>query len=248
MHADDIPGHITHLTYSAPGPALSQNQAAALLAHYWPAIEQHIRHQVSDEVLGRHGTLADGDTTASIGHDGGPVSRTSADPTARAGEPAHPEMHGSSRLTAPELSRAAELRNTLQDILMLFGRSGTDREVQTCLVTTRQMDTWRAVLYGQRPEALSRPNPRQGTTFPASPLPAVPDDAWNVETVSDTTAGEDQIATTVYTLDANTADEAEYRLLAWVSHVGTDPNGATATATPPDRPGRYTVYLTQPRH
>lgn len=47
MDADSIPADITKLTYTAPGPKLSQNDAAALLAHYWPAIEQHIRTQVA---------------------------------------------------------------------------------------------------------------------------------------------------------------------------------------------------------
>lgn len=42
MQADDIPTSITDLTYTAPGPKLSQNDAAELLAHYWPAIEAHV--------------------------------------------------------------------------------------------------------------------------------------------------------------------------------------------------------------
>ncbi|WP_331750713.1 hypothetical protein OG215_36165 (plasmid) [Streptomyces globisporus] len=239
MHADSIPSHITQLTYSAPGPALSQNQAAALLAHYWPAIEQHIRHLVSDEILGRPSTLADGDTTAGIGHDGEPTARPSTGPTTCSIESARSELNRSVSPTA-DLARADELRATLQDVLMQFEHSGRNREVQTCLVTTRQTDEWRAVLYGHYP--------RGGTTFPAGPLPAVPDDGWNVEKVSDTDLGEDQTATTVYSLDAPNADDAELRLLAWISHVESDPHGATATATSPDRPGTYTVYLTRPNH
>ncbi|MET9777940.1 hypothetical protein ABZ023_27440 [Streptomyces sp. NPDC006367] len=89
---------------------------------------------------------------------------------------------------------------------------------------------------------------RPGTRFPADLLPAVPADRWNAEKVSDTTVDDDgQLATTVYTLDAPTADEAERRLLAWISHTYQDDlNGATATATRPSQPGHYTVYLTQP--
>jgi hypothetical protein len=50
--ADDIPTSVTKLTYrrtqelaSAGLPVLSQNQTAELLAHFWPAIEQHFRSQ-----------------------------------------------------------------------------------------------------------------------------------------------------------------------------------------------------------
>ncbi|MFJ2627723.1 DUF3145 family protein [Streptomyces sp. NPDC087532] len=93
-----------------------------------------------------------------------------------------------------------------------------------------------------------QPTPRPGTTFPADLLPAVPEDRWNTEKVSDTTVDDDgQLATTVYTLDAPTADEAERRLLAWINHDHQDDlNDATATATRPSQPGHYTVYLTQP--
>ncbi|MGW2658521.1 hypothetical protein ACWC1D_33340 [Streptomyces sp. NPDC001478] len=92
-----------------------------------------------------------------------------------------------------------------------------------------------------------RPTPRPGTRFPTDLLPAVPEDRWNAEKVSDTTVDDDRTATTVYTLDAPTADEAERRLLAWISHnYQDDLNGATATATRPSQPGNYTVYLTQP--
>ncbi|MFD7552300.1 hypothetical protein [Streptomyces sp. NPDC059816] len=93
--------------------------------------------------------------------------------------------------------------------------------------------------------------PRPGTRFPTDLLPAVPADHWNTEKVADTTVDDDgQTATTVYTLDASTADEAERRLLAWISHgFPDDLNDATATATRPSQPGHYTVYLTQPvRH
>ena len=43
MRADDIPVKITRLTYTAPGPIMSQNEVAEVLAHYWTAIEQNIR-------------------------------------------------------------------------------------------------------------------------------------------------------------------------------------------------------------
>ncbi|MEE1736455.1 hypothetical protein PUR49_08075 [Streptomyces sp. BE147] len=90
--------------------------------------------------------------------------------------------------------------------------------------------------------------PQRGTRFPADLLPAVPEDRWNTEKVSDTTIDDDgQLATTVYTLDAPTADEAERRLLAWIGHnFQDDLNDTTATATKPSQPGNYTVYLTQP--
>lgn len=56
--AADIPAEITKLIYTLPAsaqsprsfaPALSQNQIADLLAHFWPAIEAHIRQQVAEE-------------------------------------------------------------------------------------------------------------------------------------------------------------------------------------------------------
>lgn len=50
MNPDDIPTTITQLTYTAPFatadlPILSQNDTAKMLAHYWPAIEAHVREQ-----------------------------------------------------------------------------------------------------------------------------------------------------------------------------------------------------------
>lgn len=56
---DDIPTSVTKLVYTAPwvgdpkyyASKLSQNEIAAQLAHYWPAIEQHIREQVAQELL-----------------------------------------------------------------------------------------------------------------------------------------------------------------------------------------------------
>lgn len=57
MHGDDIPTEITKLVYTAPriyDPTgyefrPSQNDIAKLLAHFWPAIEQHVREQVAAE-------------------------------------------------------------------------------------------------------------------------------------------------------------------------------------------------------
>ncbi|MCP9209627.1 hypothetical protein [Streptomyces cucumeris] len=46
---DDIPIEITNLTYTAPGPVMSQNQVAEVLAHYWPAIERCIRQRIAEE-------------------------------------------------------------------------------------------------------------------------------------------------------------------------------------------------------
>ncbi|MGW3333103.1 hypothetical protein ACWDF9_21465 [Streptomyces rubiginosohelvolus] len=49
MDADSIPTNITKLAYTAPGPKLSQNNLAEILAHCWPAIEAHIRNQIDAE-------------------------------------------------------------------------------------------------------------------------------------------------------------------------------------------------------
>lgn len=53
MDPDDVPTEITKLVYTLPlstSQAFSQNQAAALLAHFWPAIEKHVREQVAAEI------------------------------------------------------------------------------------------------------------------------------------------------------------------------------------------------------
>jgi hypothetical protein len=55
---NDIPTTITRLVYDAPriqtsdGNTLkiSQNQAARMLAHYWWAIERHIRSGIGDDI------------------------------------------------------------------------------------------------------------------------------------------------------------------------------------------------------
>lgn len=57
MTPDDIPTTVTELTYTAPwielspgnGFKLSQNDAAKVLAHFWPEIEAHIRTQIAQE-------------------------------------------------------------------------------------------------------------------------------------------------------------------------------------------------------
>jgi hypothetical protein len=51
---NDVPTEITKLVYTCPlsiSKAVSQNQVAELLAHYWPAIEKHVREQVAQEAL-----------------------------------------------------------------------------------------------------------------------------------------------------------------------------------------------------
>ena len=90
--------------------------------------------------------------------------------------------------------------------------------------------------------------PRPGTRFHTGHQRTIPADRWNVEKASDTTLDDDgHLATTVYTLDALSADDAERRILAWFSQDRrNDLYRATATATRPSQTGRYTVYLTQP--
>lgn len=54
MNPTDIPTTITRLIYDDPihrgQLKISQNDIARSLAHYWPAIEQHIRRQIADEI------------------------------------------------------------------------------------------------------------------------------------------------------------------------------------------------------
>ncbi|MDX3230576.1 hypothetical protein [Streptomyces sp. ME19-01-6] len=72
MSPDDIPTEITKLVYTCPLSASqgrSQNEVATLLAHYWPAIEQHIRQQVAGEILASGGHVVDGDTAWDSGRD-----------------------------------------------------------------------------------------------------------------------------------------------------------------------------------
>ncbi|MGW6912533.1 hypothetical protein ACWGB8_01725 [Kitasatospora sp. NPDC054939] len=50
MNPDDIPAAVTQLVYTDPtGIVLSQNQAAAYLAHYWPAIKAHILREAATQ-------------------------------------------------------------------------------------------------------------------------------------------------------------------------------------------------------
>lgn len=59
MTPDQIPTSITELVdgeqadnlYAQGFPVLSQNDAAKLIAHFWPAIEAHIRKQIARDIL-----------------------------------------------------------------------------------------------------------------------------------------------------------------------------------------------------
>lgn len=54
MNSMDVPTEVTKLVYTCPlsaSQARSQNEAATLLAHYWPAIEQHLRQQIGRELF-----------------------------------------------------------------------------------------------------------------------------------------------------------------------------------------------------
>lgn len=54
MDPMDVPTEVTKLVYTAPRTeARSQNQVAELIAHYWPAIEKHMREQVGRELWGQ---------------------------------------------------------------------------------------------------------------------------------------------------------------------------------------------------
>jgi hypothetical protein len=62
MQPDDVPTEVTKLVYTCPMSAsrgYSQNEVAAMLAHYWPAIEAHIRAQIADEVQGLQTRVAE---------------------------------------------------------------------------------------------------------------------------------------------------------------------------------------------
>lgn len=51
MNPDDIPASVTELCKTGPWIIpKSPSQAAFLLAHFWPAIEAHIREQVAREI------------------------------------------------------------------------------------------------------------------------------------------------------------------------------------------------------
>lgn len=68
MDPDDITTSVTRLVYDAPkirtetrDVALSQNDVARLLAHYWPAIAEHFAQQILDQNPDR-----DADFTAGV--------------------------------------------------------------------------------------------------------------------------------------------------------------------------------------
>jgi hypothetical protein len=61
--ADDIPGSVTKLVYTCPlgiSKAVSQNQVADLLTHYWPAIREHFATQVEGQNPDRSLEFSDG--------------------------------------------------------------------------------------------------------------------------------------------------------------------------------------------
>lgn len=88
------------------------------------------------------------------------------------------------------------------------------------------------------------------TTYPVT-LPSVPDEpetAWGAERVSDTVIRHPDegwsSATTYFAIDAGSPEEAERRLLAWISHSFEDDlRRATATACGEERPGHWRVRL-----
>jgi hypothetical protein len=48
---DDIPTSVTKLSETAPNVAMTDPKRAAwALAHFWPAIEQHIREQIAQQL------------------------------------------------------------------------------------------------------------------------------------------------------------------------------------------------------
>lgn len=64
---DDVPTSVTQLMDTAPPAAIpwggmTRNQCAALIAHFWPAIEQHIREQVAQELFAEAEKTASDDT------------------------------------------------------------------------------------------------------------------------------------------------------------------------------------------
>ena len=50
MSPEDLPTEITDRIYSAPFPErFSQNDVKTLLAHFWPAIAEHVRAELAAE-------------------------------------------------------------------------------------------------------------------------------------------------------------------------------------------------------
>lgn len=64
---DDIPDSVTKLAETAPQElrlttvgGLSQNAAATLLAHYWPAIREHFAQRLQEQNPDRDADFSDG--------------------------------------------------------------------------------------------------------------------------------------------------------------------------------------------
>ncbi|MFF9786340.1 hypothetical protein [Streptomyces nigrescens] len=69
MDADDIPTHITTLTYTAPGPKLSQNDAAQVLAHSGPPLNSTSAARSPQKSSPVPGHEIDGDAAWDSGRD-----------------------------------------------------------------------------------------------------------------------------------------------------------------------------------
>jgi hypothetical protein len=88
------------------------------------------------------------------------------------------------------------------------------------------------------------------TTYPTS-LPAVPENRWDAEKLADRgierPAEGRPVALADFALDADTAEEAELRLLAYIDNDYEDElRGASATAAEESAPGRWRVTLRVP--
>ncbi|MGW7312279.1 hypothetical protein [Streptomyces sp. NPDC054865] len=90
------------------------------------------------------------------------------------------------------------------------------------------------------------------TTYPPG-LPAVPDHAWNADLIAERgfehPADERAVAVSDFAIDADTAVDAEIRLLAYINRSSSrdvDLRGTTATAGVELTPGRRVVTLRVP--
>lgn len=90
------------------------------------------------------------------------------------------------------------------------------------------------------------------TTYPPG-LPAVPDNGWNTELLADLGVERPDegwaVAISEFALDAESAVQAELRLLAYLNHgtsPGADLRGTTATAVGESTLGRWRVRLSVP--
>ncbi len=80
------------------------------------------------------------------------------------------------------------------------------------------------------------------TTYPAT-LPAVPVDRWNADKARDVEFAQSYVISE-FEIDADTAADAEARVLAWIDHdYEDDLRGATATGTEQLPGGRWRVHL-----